>query len=381
MARRTLIVIGLVLATVAGLGLAWETRRVLVSVVVAAFFAVALNPLVDRVQRQFVRRRAAATLVVFVASFVALAALGVLIVVPLVDELARFANRAPDLLREAQAGRGPVGELLERFHLRRYAEAHADQLRHYGGELGRSTIGLVRGTVQGVAGALTVVVLAYLMIVQGPRITAGTLALAGGDRAERLRRVGRESARTITGYLSGNLLISLICGLATFVVLALTGVPFAAVIALLVAIADLIPLVGATLGAVVAGGAGFLHSPTAGVVVLVFFVVYQQMENHLLQPVVMSRAVHLNPLTVLVSVLLAAEVGGLLGALLAIPLAGIVQILLREFLYANRRAGALPAAAGPTDRAPGGRPDQPPSSLPSDGGTTGGGHLGRRQAE
>lgn len=348
-------------------------------VVVAAFFAVALNPLVDRVQRRLVRRRAAATLVVFVVSFVALAALGVLIVVPLVDELARFADRAPDLLREARAGRGPVGELLERFHLRQYAEAHADQLQHYGGELGRSTVGLVRGTVQGVAGALTVVVLAYLMVVQGPRITAGTLALAGGDRAERLRRVGQESARTITGYLSGNLLISLICGLATFVVLALAGVPFAAVIALLVAIADLIPLVGATLGAVVAGGAGFLHSPTAGVVVLVFFVAYQQVENHLLQPVIMSRAVHLNPLTVLVSVLLAAEVGGLLGALLAIPVAGIAQILLREFVPANRRAGSAPAGAAPSDRASSDRPDQPPGERPVDGGTTGRGHPGHQR--
>lgn len=346
MARRALIVIALVLATVVGLALVWETRRVLIWVVLAAFFAVALNPLVDRVQRRLIRRRAAATLVVFLASFVALAALGVLIVVPLLDELARFADRAPDLVREARAGRGPVGELLERFHLRQ----HADQFQRFGGQLGQSTVGLVRGTVQGVAGVLTVVVLAYLMVVQAPRITAGTLALAGGAREERLRRIGRESARTITGYLSGNLVISLICGLLTFVVLALTGVPFAAVIALLVAIADLIPLVGATLGAIVAGGAGFLHSPTAGVVVLVFFVVYQQVENHLLQPVIMSHAVRLNPLTVLVSVLIAAELGGLVGALLAIPAAGIAQILLREFVPAGRQAASVPADSGPGDR-------------------------------
>ncbi|MFF4875353.1 AI-2E family transporter [Micromonospora sp. NPDC000668] len=361
-ARQALIVIGLVLATVVGLALVWETRRVLIWVVVAAFFAVALNPLVDRVQRRFVRRRAAATLLVFLAAFVALGALGVLIVVPLLDELARFADRAPDLLREARAGRGPVGELLERFHLRRHAEAPADQIQRFGGQFGRSTVGLVRGTVQGVAGVLTVVVLAYLMVVQGPRISAGTLTLAGGARAERLRRIGRESARTITGYLSGNLLISLICGLLTFVVLALTGVPFAAAIALLVAIADLIPLVGATLGAIVAGGAGFLHSPTAGVVVLVFFVVYQQVENHLLQPVIMSHAVQLNPLTVLVSVLIAAELGGLVGAVLAIPAAGIARILLREFVPAVRQAGSVPAEADPGDRTGGPAPPKRPRS-------------------
>ncbi|MEV0810580.1 hypothetical protein [Micromonospora sp. NPDC050200] len=144
----------------------------------------------------------------FLATFVALAALTVVLVVPLLNELARFAHHAPDLLREARAGRGPVGELLERFHLRRYAEAHADEFRCFGGQLGRSTVGLARGTAQGVAGVLTAVVLAYLMVGQAPQITTRTLALAGGDRAERLRRIGRESARTITGYVSGNLLIS-----------------------------------------------------------------------------------------------------------------------------------------------------------------------------
>lgn len=335
MARRTLIVIGLLLATAAALRLVWETRQVLMWVVVAAFFAVALNPLVDRVQRRLVRRRAAAALVVFVASFVALTALGALIVVPLLDQLARFTERAPGLLREARAGRGPVGELLERVHLRQFAAAHADQFQRFGGKLGRSTVRLVRGAVQGVAGGLTVTVLAYLMVVQGPRITAGTLALARDDQqVERLRRISRDSARTITGYVSGNLLISLICGLLTFVALLVTGVPYAAVIALLVAIADLIPMVGATLGAIAAGGAGFLHSPTAGVIVLVFFVVYQQFENHVLQPAIMSRTVQLNPLTVLVSVLALGQLGGLVGALLAIPAAGIAKILLREFVPA-----------------------------------------------
>ncbi len=370
-AHRTLIVIGLVLATLVGLALVWATRRVLIWVVVAAFFTVALNPLVDRVQRRLVRRRAVATLFVFLATFVALGALGGLILVPLLDELARFADRAPDLLRETRAGRGPVGELLVRFHLRRYAEAHVDQFQRSGGQLGRSTARLVRGVAQGVAGVLTIMVLAYLMVVGAPRITAGTLALAGEARAERLRRIGRESSRTITGYLSGNLVISLICGSLTFVVLVLTGVPFAALIALLVAIADLIPMVGATLGAIIAAGAGFLHSPTAGVVVLVFFVVYQQVENHLLQPAIMSHAVRLNPLTVLISVLIAAELGGVVGALLAIPAAGIVKILLREFVPAGRQAGYAPEKPRPGDHT-GGGPDQPAGDHPGTDRTPGG---------
>ena len=365
-ARQTLIVIGLVLATVVGLALVWATRLVLTWVIVAAFFAVAVNPLVDWVQRRLVRRRAGATLIAFLATFVVLCALGALIVVPLLDDVARFADRAPDLLREAKEGRGPVGQLLDRLHLRRYAETHADQLQSYVGGLGRPTAGLLRGVVEGVVGVITIVVLAYLMAVTGPRINARTLVLAGDARAERLRRIGRACSRAITGYLSGNLLISLICGLLTFVVLVLTGVPFAAVIALLVAIADLIPLVGATLGGIIAVGAAFLHSPTAGLIVLVFYVVYQQAENHLLQPVIIGRAVRLNPLTVLVSVLIAAQLAGIVGALLAIPAAGIVQVLLREFVPAFRPAGSAPTNSRPDVHAEGGGPDQPAGDHPAD---------------
>ncbi|MFC0033157.1 AI-2E family transporter [Micromonospora chaiyaphumensis] len=365
-ARRALIVIGLVLATLIGLGLIWATRRVLVWGLVAAFLAVALKPLVDRVERRLVRHRALATLLVFLGTFVLLAALGTVIVLPLVDEVGRFADRAPELLREARAGRGPVGEVLNRFHLRRYADAHADQLQRYGARLGQPAVGVVRGVLEIVAGVLTVVVLAYLMVLEAPKIIAGTLKLVGDGAAVRLRRIGQDSSRIITGYLSGNLLISVICGGLTFAVLFVVGVPFAGVIALVVALTDLVPLVGATIGAIVAAGAGFLHSPTAGVVVLVFFVVYQQVENHLLQPVIMARAVRLNPLTVLVSVLLAAELAGLVGALLAIPAAGIGQVLLREFARTGRQALPVPAAAGP-DAAAGGRGPTEESPPPAGG--------------
>ncbi|MEU7754250.1 AI-2E family transporter [Micromonospora sp. NPDC049101] len=352
-ARRTLIVIGLVLATAFALAFVYATRRVLVWAVVAAFFAVALKPLVDRLQRRLVRRRSLATLLVFLVVFVLLAILAALILAPLFGEVGRFADRAPGLLHDARAGRGPLGQLLERTGVRRYVSEHSEQLRDLGTRLRQPAVGVLRGVVETVAGLVTVIVLAYLMVLEAPRITRGLLAVAGDGQGERLRRVGREVSRTVTGYLTGNLVISVICGVLTFVVLVVTGVPFAAVIALLVAVADLIPLVGATLGAVIATGAGFLHSPTAGVVVLVFFVVYQQVENHLLQPLILSRAVRLNPLTVLVSVLLAAELAGLLGALLAIPAAGMVQTLLRE--YGPRRLRPAPPA-GPGARSAGPAP-------------------------
>ena len=307
-----------------------------------------------------------------------------MIVVPLVDELGRFVDRAPELLREARAGRGPVGEVLDAAAAAGVRQRARRAAPRYGGRLSQPAVGAAARRVETVAGLVTVIVLAYLMVLEAPRIiAAGAGGWPGDGGAERLRRVGRESARTITGYLSGNLLISVICGGLTFLVLFLTGVPFAAVIALLVAIADLIPLVGATLGAIIAAGAGFLHSPTTGIIVLVFFVVYQQVENHLLQPLIMSRAVRLNPLTVLVSVLLAAELAGLVGALLAIPAAGIAQILFREF--GPKGLGTVPspatgAADPPGDVEP--SPSEPfrPGNRPAGGRRPGPMGLRRRPA-
>jgi len=177
---------------------------------------------------------------------------------------------------------------------------------------------------------VTIFVLAYLMVLQGPKIVDGFLSLYDEDTAQRISRVGADCARTITGYLSGNLLISVLCGVLTYAMLVITRVPFAAPIALFVAIADLIPLIGATLGAVVAAAAAFLQSLPVGIAVVVFFIVYQQLENHLLQPVIYARTVKLNPLAVVLAILIAVELAGILGALIAIPVAAMIQIVVRD---------------------------------------------------
>src|SRR4029453_7828704 len=202
-------------------------------------------------------------------------------------------------------------------------------------------VAALRGAATGIAGGVTIFVLSYLMVLEAPKVIDGFLALFSERRAERIRRVSHDCAKTVTGYLSGNLLISLICGLLTFTVLTIMKVPFAGLIALFVGLADLIPMVGATLGAVVGVIAGFTRSVTAGIIVLVFFVVYQQLENHLLQPLIFSRTVKLNPLTVLPAILVAAELAGILGALLAIPVAGILQIIVRDIW--DTRRGRLKA--------------------------------------
>ncbi|MFI8234773.1 AI-2E family transporter [Streptomyces sp. NPDC085900] len=339
--RTILAAIGLVLAAYVALQLVVQTRQVLVWIVIALFFAVALYPAVDALERRVPRcRRAVATLLVFLLTFVLVVGLVALFVTPLAQEGSRLAGRLPQLVEDARAGRGPVGDLLERTRALRYAQQHRGQIRTFATGLGTPALAFVRSAATTVAGAVTIFVLAYLMVLEGPKVVQGVLALTDESRGARIRRVGAECARTVNGYLTGNLLISVICGVLTYVMLLIAGVPFAGLLALFVAIADLIPLVGATLGAVVASLAAFIHSLPAGIAAIIFFVVYQQVENHLLQPVILSRTVKLNPLTVLVAILLAVEIAGILGALLAIPVAGMIQVILRD-IWAHREGGQL----------------------------------------
>ncbi|MGE5762371.1 MAG: AI-2E family transporter [Mycobacterium leprae] len=350
--RTILATIGLVLATLFLLWLIMQTRRVLVWVVVAAFFAVALYPVVNWVQRRASWcGRSLATLVVFLLLFVLLGGMVTLFAVPLAREGTELAGQLPRLLQDARAGRGPVGGLLERTNALEYVQNNQERIGAFATGLGTPALNVVREAATGVAGAVTVFVLAYLMVLQGPKVTEGTLNVFDPERAARIRRVGADCARTITGYISGNLLISVICGLLTYAVLKIAGVPFPGLIALFVAIADLVPLVGATLGAVVAGLAAFLHSVPAGIAVVVFFVLYQQLENHLLQPLILSRTVKLNPLTVLLAILIAVELAGILGALLAIPIAGMIQVIARD-VWDHRRGGPKPEPTVGEDHAP-----------------------------
>jgi predicted PurR-regulated permease PerM len=333
--------IGMVLATVLVLLLVRQVERVLVWLVIAAFFAVALDPLVNLVQRRLRAKRWLATLLVFLLALIILVGLATLFVVPLVQQGSQLIDKAPGYLDDARNGKGTIGELAQRFKLQSYLEKNSARFRQGASGLGAPALHVLSAAAQSIAGGVTIFVLAYLMVLEGPKIVNGGFTLLPENRRDRVRHVAADCARTVTGYLSGNLLISVICGVLTYVVLLVTGVPYAGLIALFVALADLIPLIGATIGAVVAVAAAFTHSVSAGIAVAIFFVIYQQLENHLLQPVILSRTVKLNPLAVLVAILIGVELAGILGTLLAIPVAGVIQVIVRD-VY-DHRSGRLKA--------------------------------------
>ncbi len=362
--RTIVTTIGTVLLTAALLLLGWEVRRVLSWIVVAALLAVVLGPVVDLAERRLHLRRTLATLLVFLLVLLAFAGVLTAFIRPLVKEGGQLADKAPAYVEQARTGRGPVGRLIQRYNLDEYLARNQARLRQSANRITQPALAVLRSIFSTLISPVTVFVLTFLMVLQGPSILAAWLAAIPDDRRrERVRRVAADCSKAVVGYMTGNVLISVIAAAATYLVLLVLGVPYRGVVALFVGFADLIPLVGATLGAVAGVGVAALHSLVAGIVVLVFFIVYQQVENHVLQPVIMSRTVALSPLTVLVSILLGAELLGFLGALLAIPVAGIVHVIGRD-LYDGYRGRLKPEPTVGADEIPASHPDAPGAEAP-----------------
>jgi predicted PurR-regulated permease PerM len=328
--------IGAVLGTVVAILIVQHISRVLVWIVIAAFFAIVLSPPVNFLQHRLHFPRALATVVVFIVGLAVLAALLYAFIRPVVDQTQRFVDNFPRYVEEARAGRGPLGGVVKRYDLDRRLEESQDDIKANVNRLGNQSVDILARVGNAVASTLTIIVLTILMLLSGPKMLQGGLNILSPPKRDHVRHVAADCAKAVTGYVAGNLLISVVAGVSTFVALWVIGVPFRTVLALWVAFADLIPLVGATLGAIPAVLVAFLNSTGMGIATVLFFVAYQQFENHVLQVTIMSRTVSLNPLVVLVSVLVGVELSGILGALLAIPLAGVIHVISRDVLDSHR---------------------------------------------
>lgn len=348
--RTVLAIMGTVLAVALVVWVLMNAWQVLTWIIVAVFFAIALMPAVDALERRGLPNG----LAVLAVSVAALGAVGLLawaFVPPLVGQTADLVEAIPGALDDLTAGRGPLGFLQSEYGLvDRAREALEDQ----GGDgvLGITSpaLGFIRGVLTALVGAVTIFFLTVFMLREGRAWVATGLELVPERSRPRWERILAGVTRTIRGYVTGNLVISLIAGLVSYATLALLGVPYAVPLSLLVAVLDLIPLMGATaatlLVAAVALGQGLLPC----LVVLAVFIVYQQVENHLLQPLVYGRTVELSPLLILVAVLIGGAIAGIIGALIAIPIAGSLQVVAVEVLHrddpSDRSEGRSAVVAG-----------------------------------
>jgi predicted PurR-regulated permease PerM len=347
-ARSVALVVGIVLAFALALQIVIVAGQVIVWILIALFLALAINPLVEWLQRRGVHRRGLAVAIAFGVVLIALVGLAAVFVPILIDQIGNFIDAVPGYVRDLTKGKGRLGFLERDYHV---VEKVEKAIKHNsaGKVIGVSNIALslTKGVLSAIVATVTIAFMTLFMLLEGPTWIDRFFGLFSAKSARRWRSVGRDVYCTVGGYVAGNLLISLIAGTLAAIVLVVLGVPYPVALGLLVGLLDLIPLAGATVAAVIITGIAFTTGVWVGVIVIVYFVIYQQVENQLLQPIIYGKTVQLSPLAVLIAVLIGAKLGGIVGALAAIPVAGVIQIVLRDLLQ-NRAAGS--AAAGPIDK-------------------------------
>ena len=326
--------------------LLWKVRTFVGWFVIALFLAAVLNPAVNWLQRRHrLMKRPLAIGLTYLGVLVALLLVVGIFVPVLTDQINGFikfvttAANAPEGPTEYIKGLAKdngLGGLFQRFadqidELRKQLRGVLQNLLSASGQIAISVAGMI-------AALATVLTLTFFLILGSERYVNAGVGLFPERHQPLVRRLLSKSAGAISGYITGNLAISVICGITTFVVLLLLGMPYAAPLALLVAVLDLIPLVGATLGGALLVIVGLFVEPWKAVVLLVFVLVYQQVESNFLQPMVYSKAVQLNGLVILIALLVGGQLLGIPGALLAIPVAEIIRIVVTELLAYRRTA-------------------------------------------
>ena len=341
--RAVLVVLGIILAAIVMIEVVQAARGILIWIGVAVFLALALNPAVEWLLAHGVKRRGLAVAIAFLGTILAVAGLAATVVPTIIDQVNDFVDAVPGYVEDLTAGRGRLGFLEREFQITdRVREAVEDGGASRVLGLSGTAFAITKGVVTAVVATVTIAFLTLFMLLEGPRWVERFYGLLPAHREARWRAIGQEVYRTVGGYVTGNLTISLIAGIVSTIVLSVVGVPYALALGLLVAILDLIPLAGATIAAILVSTVAFLDSTQSGVIVLVFFILYQQLENHVLQPVVYGRTVQLSPLAVLIAVLIGAELAGVIGALAAIPVAGTIQVVFLDWLEHRRLPSEQP---------------------------------------
>lgn len=351
--RTVVVILVTTLALLGALYLLWELRQIVRWCVIAAFLAVALNPLVDWLDRRHLPR-VAAILLVYLALFLFLVGLAAVVLPPLIDQLKALAGFIMNLVREPRGAYHDLQDLANRYGLGGYLDTLRSQVSALPGRLTIAVAPLLSvtlGVLGSVTALLSILLVTFFLLLDGKRFIEAGLYLFAPHQRPRLRRLLGQSAGAISGYITGNVTISLIAGVAAFVVLEILRMPYAVALALVVSLFDLVPLIGATLGALVVVIVGLFVSPLTGGILAVYFLIYQQVENNVLQPLVYGRSVHLHPMAVFLAALAGAQLLGILGALLAIPVAEIIRILGTEWL-ASRAQSTGGSAHDPQDGTP-----------------------------
>jgi predicted PurR-regulated permease PerM len=307
--------------------------------ITAIFLALVLAPAVELIGRLRVRGRQAprwlAILVTFGLAFVALGFIVLSVIPPMVDEVERVGSLGPEYVRDAEEWANDSDQfrdLNEQYHLTATLKSQVSGLpgefSSAAGELESFTVSLLKHLVS----AVSVIVLAFFLLLEGPRILDRLLSWIGGTHEQRGRDIAAGVYGVVRGYVTVNLTLAVAAGLFAWGMLEVLGVDLAVPLAILVALLDLVPLIGLTIGGIVVALVAALHSfPDAMIIWVVAFLIYQQLQDRVVQPLLYGRAVKVNPLVAIVVLFMGAQIAGILGALIAIPVAASIAVVFKVY--------------------------------------------------
>jgi predicted PurR-regulated permease PerM len=346
-ARNVLVVVAIVLI----LYLIFLLRKPITWLIIAGFLAVALTGPVNFFQR-YMKRGLAIALTYFMLLLIPIA-LGAALLPPIVNQISDVATNAPEYVQDVEDyvnGNETLNDLNEKYDITQKLQEEAEKLPERAGDAAGVLRDIGFGLVNSIFAGVTILILSIFMVASGPRWIEGFVRMQRPEHEERIERALRRIANAIGNYVGGALLQATIAGVSAYIVLSILGVPFAGPLAVVIFVFDLIPVVGATIGAVLVGiVTAFVNFPVALIIWAVFAIVYQQVENYLIQPQIQKRATKIEAFVVLIAVLFGSTLFGVLGAVLAIPTAATIQIAVQEYrAYRREVEAAEQEAGGPT---------------------------------
>lgn len=323
--KKIVIVELITLALVLGAALLWTLRPLLLEVLVSLVLAVVAEPLIKGLIRLRLHR-SVAVLIVFVLILGLISVIVFFLTEPIYHGIVSIVDRMPYIVRSIEAKKGRIGAIVTKLHLQSYLQSSAAKIAQLLPSAANPALGAAKSIVATLFNIVAIFILSVFLSLEGPVIVDGILSLLPQQRRQVVREALRDTAKGVTRYVLGNLLTSVLGGVIVATALSILGVSYAPILGIWVGIVDLLPLVGGLLAGIPTVLIALFHSTFAGIIMLVIFVAYQQIENHILNPLVFSKAVSLNPLWILLAILIGDQLAHLEGALLAIPVASGLQV-------------------------------------------------------
>ncbi len=331
-----------IIITIIAIALLKKASHALILIFLAIFLALALNAPVHAIAKRFPGKlRGSRSLATFLAFLIVVALLALFfayITPPLVKQTESFISAAPNLVKDINNQQGVVGDIVKKYHLSSQVTKLSEQISSRIHNVGGVAFSAFLKVGNSAFAIITVLVLTYMMLVEGPRWEETAKKFIPKSRYNLADRLAREMYNVIKGYVNGQVALAALAALLISPALFLLHVSYPVALVVVIFVCGLIPMVGHTIGAIIVTIVALFHSLSAGIIILIYYIVYQQFENYIIQPKIQANSTNMSPLLVFGSLVIGVSFGGLIGGLVAIPVAGCFRILILEYL---RTKGAI----------------------------------------